>query len=59
MKCPLLQHTIFPPGEDPEQMFEECLKEECAWWDDGHPGCSILTIAQELATKRQKEEVKS
>jgi hypothetical protein len=57
MKCPL--RSLSSKGAYDQAQYEDldCLKEQCSWWDDGHPGCSILTIAQELAIKRQKEEL--
>ena len=58
MKCPLLVVALEAKGLNFNLREEDCLKEECAWWDNGTPGCAILTIAQELAIKRQIEEVK-
>lgn len=57
MKCPLMFMSW--QSKPKERSFQpvECLKGKCAWWDNGQPGCAILTIAQELATIRQKEEV--
>ena len=57
MNCPLIMAGWNAARGGDEAFEPDCLQEECAWWDDGHPGCSILTIAQELAIKRQKEEV--
>ena len=57
MKCPLIRKLNQDENSPLSLVSANCLKEECAWWDDGHPGCANLTIAQELATKRQKEEV--
>ena len=57
MKCPLFTIGYLANPEVLRGDAEDCYEAECAWWDDGQPGCSILTIAKELATKRQKEEI--
>ena len=57
MKCPKYKAAYIASGFAQPNVDIECDREECAWWDDGQPGCAVLTIAQELATKRQQEEV--
>ena len=57
MKCPLFVANTLVDRRNEFEDWTVCLGDACAWWDDGQPGCSILTIAKELATKRQKEEI--
>ena len=57
MKCPLLLMAGIAHEGEPRCPIQECLHAWCAWWDDGQPGCAILTIATELATIRQKGEL--
>ena len=59
MKCPLIIAGYNATRAGDLAYRGDCLKEECAWWDDGEPGCAILTIARELATIRQKGEVEN
>ena len=56
MKCPLLHHTVFPQERDPEETFEDCLEEECAWWgcftvarSDEHAHCCIPVLTEILS----------
>ena len=48
MKCPLLHHKENNPDIFPSECFEDCLKEECAWWLDDISMCSIRDLALEL-----------
>ena len=57
MKCPLLSMAGIIINYPEDSLNVECFQAECAWWDDGHPGCAILTLAQELATMQQKDEL--
>jgi len=59
MKCPLHYKIVGYNGTAQILDYFTCLKGECAWWDDGAPGCSVLSIAQELATIRQKGELEN
>ena len=36
MKCPLLNRVKLPYTEEFEYVVGDCLKEECAWWDEGN-----------------------
>ena len=57
MKCPLLNKTIEADKglwvNDPG----ECLKEECAWWDDGLGQCVIFTIGETFYNLRNDIKV--
>ena len=57
MKCPLFHLVDMGTCVPVSKKEYDCLQAECAWWDDGHPGCATLTLAQELATMRQKDEL--
>ncbi len=46
MKCPLfcMNDTRVQLGEETE--IGDCLKEECAWWDEAHECCAIIALNQ-------------
>lgn len=48
MKCPLL--TMYAITYDTPEKFKDrdCLKEECAWWEQDLSLCAIKEIALEL-----------
>ena len=48
MKCPLfaIAWAITRPGE--KGWKEECLEEECAWWDDDYSRCSMRSVIEHL-----------
>ena len=48
MKCPLSQVTTYPELRETRFRWEDCLKEECAWWNKDENWCAILCIAKEL-----------
>lgn len=48
MKCPLLAHKTYIEDDWPMQVYEECLKEECAWWRDDIQMCAIKDLSLEL-----------
>lgn len=48
MKCPLLHHKEHNPDVFPGETFEDCLKEECAWWYARNQSCVALSIADRL-----------
>ena len=47
MKCPLLTITSVKLREDAKAADNECLKEECAWWDPTFGWCLWQTVAYE------------
>ena len=52
MKCPLLEIAwqIARPGE---KVFEsDCLKGECAWWDQDRNICAVKSIFHNLTNIR-------
>jgi len=50
MKCPLF-HSEFIRMRAPElEQSDDCLKEECAWWDGNLESCLARSIFCEFAT---------
>lgn len=48
MKCPLFCIGDYNLPSIKGSSDFDCLKEECAWWDDGTPGCALLAVAKSL-----------
>lgn len=48
MKCPLL--CIFPIATETKEreQEQECLKEECAWYNHGGECCTLLILGSAL-----------
>lgn len=46
MKCPLREQGKHPEGGDTPHAFADCLKADCAWWDDTLTLCSVRVISQ-------------
>jgi len=46
MKCPLKRNTYIWPSGQGECQFEDCLEEDCAWWEDSLKKCSVRVLAQ-------------
>ncbi len=46
MKCPLLCAGKLAVGEITQDTLSDCLKGECAWWDDSLKLCSVRVIGQ-------------
>ena len=52
MKCPVMtagNFERFPPEKDE---FIDCLKEECAWWDEIDERCVLVTLVDKIADMR-------
>jgi len=49
MKCPLLESAYYSNNQNLGGASRECLKEECAWWDDIEEHCSVLMGMKLLA----------
>ena len=49
MKCPLITAGLMADHETSITSSFDCLKEECAWWDEHTQKCAVLTIAKKLA----------
>lgn len=45
MKCPLVFSTNVTPYGDQRFVFADCIKTECAWWNDYFCRCSITVNA--------------
>ena len=50
MRCPLLAHKTYIPDDWPMQVYEDCLKEECAWWQSELQNCIVYQIGMEIGT---------
>jgi len=48
MKCPLDFPVVVRVDKGTELRGGDCLKEECAWWDEGRNRCAVLTVAEQL-----------
>jgi len=48
MKCPLIHYKEPNPDVFPCEVFEDCLQEECAVWDEKHECCSERTKRVQL-----------
>jgi len=48
MKCPLTFRPTIATKEDLEWYAMDCLKEECAWWEEDGEGCALPLIALRL-----------
>ncbi|GAI93181.1 unnamed protein product [marine sediment metagenome] len=44
MKCPMLQRYLIQGENEALEVFDDCLKEECAWWDEEKHRCAVLGI---------------
>ena len=48
MKCPQSdQHFRYSKDGDRWE-FADCLKEECAWWDNTHGICAVLQLSKAI-----------
>lgn len=45
MKCPLKRSEIFIASDHSVYNPADCLKDECAWWQDAVDQCAILSLA--------------
>ena len=52
MKCPLKRSKYVWPSGQEECLFEDCLKEECAWWDNREDMCNVTTLADKITDMR-------
>ena len=43
MKCPLLAAAAITALKDEARISDDCLKEECAWWNH-HFGMCLLAV---------------
>lgn len=50
MKCPLFHAANMTHEERLLNDPEDCLKEDCAWWDRANTGCFCLGLYGELIT---------
>ena len=48
MKCPMRIFVVQQGLEVGTGYMPDCLKEQCAWWDQAGNSCAVLSIYQEL-----------
>ena len=48
MKCPLAAAACIIRQGDLDKVTDDCLKEECAWWDKDNARCGLMTLASYL-----------
>ena len=53
MKCPLSPQSHYPELNTTKCRWGECLKEECAWWDEDKNCCSIKVIVGDKENKNR------
>lgn len=44
MKCPLRTKIERPTNNIEVYGFGDCIRENCAWWDEGSDACAIWAI---------------
>lgn len=49
MKCPMMFNVKYSVEVVEEGSPWECLKEECAWWDESMAMCGVIALKAELA----------
>lgn len=50
MRCPLMRIPITRKGMADRAKIDECIKEECAWWEPEASCCAALLIPKHLYT---------
>lgn len=50
MKCPIRYNVWVDKDNKPILLDQDCLKEECAWWDSDLTRCVMLSIPTYLNT---------
>lgn len=48
MKCPLPIVVLTADSFPPDNIYHDCIKEECAWWDGELKDCLIMTVTVAL-----------
>ena len=48
MKCPLLSITCAASNLPLTKLTDDCLREECDWWDEDTFACAIWSIMRGL-----------
>lgn len=52
MKCPLRNIKVTLASTQQSIYTEDCLQEECAWWDRQSGRCGVLGLVAQLALLR-------
>lgn len=48
MKCPLLSISVTRDDRMEGYQEHECLKEQCAWWNNTNEMCAILQLSKSV-----------
>lgn len=48
MKCPILSGWFHIEKHDIKFIYNPCLREECAWWDEERFCCLIRTLSKKV-----------
>jgi len=48
MKCPLMRIPITTKGAADREKIDECIKEECAWWNETNGNCGVLQLCKSI-----------
>ena len=46
MKCPLICKAAAASRLPASQVVDDCVKADCAWWDENGDRCSILELSR-------------
>jgi len=57
MKCPLIKKVVFQELPTINLVEGDCLREECAWWDDRFQQCLAVTATEQLFKLASNKEV--
>jgi hypothetical protein len=49
MKCPIPIFVLLYPDGQADSKRQDCLQEECAWYDNSTQRCSIRNISDKLS----------
>ncbi len=45
MKCPIRYNVWVDEANNPVLLDQDCLNQECAWWDEAEAQCAVLSLA--------------
>jgi len=59
MKCPLNKATTYFDGKEYQVVMADCLKEECAWWEERFKKCCVAVPAYLSGNEDVRKEAKA
>lgn len=48
MKCPLFESRLAAQNNRTVRVYQDCLKEECAWWNGHNNECCFISTGKVL-----------